>query len=262
MKAIEHKQTFEEPGYFKRLFSGTGDFIYFTGRFFKEILRPPYFLRETIRQCFQIGYKSLPLVAVTAFIIGLVLTLQSRPSLVQFGAESLLQGMISVSIIREIGPVITAIICAGKIGSAIGAELGSMRVTEQIEAMEVSAINPYKYLVVTRVLATTCMIPLLIVFTDAIGLYGSYTAMNIHSDIGLQRFFSEALNHLDFSDILPALIKSIFFGFATGIIGCYKGYNAKGGTESVGRAANAAVVSASLAIFVIDMIVVQITDFL
>ncbi|HXB45974.1 MAG TPA: ABC transporter permease, partial [Puia sp.] len=238
------------------------DFVYFNARFFKQAFRPPYLFREFTRQSFQIGYKSLPLVALTGFIIGLVLTLQSRPSLVEFGAESLLPGMISNSIIREIGPVITALICAGKIGSAIGAELGSMRVTEQIDAMEVSAINPFKFLVVTRVLAATLMVPLLIIFTDAVGLCGSYVAMNIHSDIGFQRYFTEALIHLDFSDIFPALIKSFFFGFAIGIIGCYKGYNAKGGTESVGKAANAAVVSASLAVFVLDMIAVQITDLL
>ncbi len=256
------EQQIQQPVYIKKIFSGAGDFVYFNARFFRQAIKPPYLFREFVRQSFQIGYKSLPLVGLTGFIIGLVLTLQTRPSLVEFGAESLLPGMISTSIIREIGPVITALICAGKIGSAIGAELGSMRVTEQIEAMEVSAINPYKYLVVTRVLAATFMVPLLIIFTDAIGLYGSYVAMNIHSDIGLQRFFSEALAHIDFSDIFPAFVKSFFFGFFIGMIGCYKGYNAKGGTESVGKAANAAVVSASLAVFILDMIAVQITDFL
>lgn len=260
MKTIEPQIKTVE--YFKDLFFNAGDFTYFVGRFFKELFRPPFFPREFIKQSFQTGYKSFPLVAITSFIIGLVLTLQSRPSLVQFGAESLLPGMISNSIIKEIGPVITALLCAGKIGSGIGAELGSMRVTEQIEALEVSAINPYKYLVVTRVLATTIMVPILIIFTDLIGLYGSYIAMNIHTDIGLRRFFTEALVHIDFFDVFPAFIKSFFFGFFIGIIGCYKGYNAKGGTESVGRAANSAVVSASLAVFVLDMIAVQVTDLL
>jgi len=237
-----------------------GDFAHFLFRFFKEVIRAPYYWGECTRQSFQLGYMSLPLVSITSFIIGLVLTLQSRPSLVQFGAESMLPGMIANSIIKEIGPVITALICAGKIGSGIGAELGSMRVSEQIDAMEVSAINPYKFLVVSRVLAATLMIPLLIIFTDVIGLYGSYVAMNLHTSIGLNRFFTEALIHIDFSDIFPAFIKSFFFGFFIGIIGCYKGYNAKGGTAGVGRAANAAVVHASLAVFLIDMMVVQITD--
>jgi phospholipid/cholesterol/gamma-HCH transport system permease protein len=260
MKLIQEQNKI--AGYLQETFVSTGEFTHFTGRFFKELFRPPYFPREFIKQSFQTGYKSLPLVALTSFIIGLVMTLQSRPSLVEFGAESLLPGMISNSIIKEIGPVITALLCAGKIGSGIGAELGSMRVTEQIDALEVSAINPYKYLVVTRVLATTLMVPLLIIFSDMIGLYGSYIAMNIHTDIGLRRFYTEALIHINFFDVFPALIKSFFFGFFIGIIGCYKGYHAKGGTESVGRAANSAVVSASLAVFVLDMIAVQITDLL
>jgi phospholipid/cholesterol/gamma-HCH transport system permease protein len=248
--------------YLKKTFTGTGDSIIFAARFFKEVLRPPYHWKAFVYQCYMVGYKSVPLISITGFIMGLVLTLQSRPSLAQFGAESLLPGMVSVSLVREIGPVITAIICAGNIGSRIGAELGSMKVTEQIDAMEVSAINPYKYLVVTRVLATTLMIPLLVVYTNAVGLLGGSIAMNIHSDISLFRFFSAALAHLDFKDIVPAFIKSFFFGFAIGIIGCYKGYRVEGGTESVGKAANAAVVSASLAVFVIDMLAVQITDFL
>jgi phospholipid/cholesterol/gamma-HCH transport system permease protein len=257
-----HQPREERVSPVKKFFTGIGDSIFFSARFFKEVWLPPYQVREFIRQCYEMGYRSVPLVGITGFIIGLVLTIQSRPSLVQFGAESLLPGMISNSLIKEIGPVITALICAGKIGSAIGAELGSMKVTEQIEAMEVTAINPYKYLVVTRVLATTLMVPLLIIFTDAIGLLGSYAAMNIHSDIGLTRFFSVALIHLDFSDIFPAFIKTFFFGFVIGMIGCYKGWNATGGTESVGKAANSAVVTASLAVFILDMIAVQITDLL
>jgi phospholipid/cholesterol/gamma-HCH transport system permease protein len=128
--------------------------------------------------------------------------------------------------------------------------------------MEVSAINPYKYLVVTRVLATTLMIPLLVIYTDAIGFLGGWIAMNIHSDISFFHFFSAALSRVYFSDMIPALIKSVLFGFAIGIIGCYKGYKVTGGTESVGKAANAAVVSASLAVFIIDMLAVQITDLL
>jgi phospholipid/cholesterol/gamma-HCH transport system permease protein len=243
-------------------FNAVGDFVYFMLRYFKEVLRPPYEWRELLIQCYKTGYKSFPLVGITAFIMGLVLTLQSRPSLVTFGAESLLPGMVSVSVVKEIAPVITALICAGKIGSRIGAELGSMKVTEQIDAMEVSAINPFKYLVVTRVLATTCMVPLLVIFADAISLFASYIAVNIHADVSLRQFFSSALSKLGFIDIIPAFIKSIFFGFAIGIIGSYKGFTASHGTASVGSAANTAVVSSSLAIFIIDMFTVQITDLL
>src|SRR5580765_4644253 len=237
----------------KKRFAATGDFIYFMLRYFKEVLRPPYEWRELLIQCYKTGYKSFPLVGITAFIMGLVLTLQSRPSLVAFGAETMLPGMVSVSVIKEIGPVITAIICAGKISSRIGAELGSMRVTEQIDAMEVSAINPFRYLVVTRVLAATCMLPLLVVFADTISIFSSFLAYNIHGDMSLRSYFTTALSKLDWIDIIPSFVKSILFGTAIGIIGCYKGFNVEGGTASVGTAANSSVVTASLAIFFIDM---------
>ncbi len=244
----------------KNTFYDAGHATKFAGRFFTELLSPPYEFKEFVRQCYVIGYKSLPLVGITGFIMGLVLTLQSRPTLAEFGAESWLPGMVALSLIREIAPVITALICAGKIASGIGAELGSMKVTEQIDAMEVSAINPYKYLVVTRILATTLMIPLLVIFADAIGIVGGFVGINIHSDVNLFRYFSQVLDSLDFIDIIPATIKTFFFGFFIGMIGCYKGYNAANGTESVGKAANAAVVVSSLTIFIIDMLAVQITD--
>jgi phospholipid/cholesterol/gamma-HCH transport system permease protein len=194
--------------------------------------------------------------------MGVVLTIQTRPSMASFGAISLIPGMVSVSVIREIGPVITAIICAGKVGSRMGAELGSMKVSEQIDAMEVSAINPFRYLVVTRTLATTLMIPLLAIFADLIALVGSYVAMNIHDATTLRHFFLVAMAHLEFIDVFPSIVKTVFFGYVVGIIGCYKGYNARRGTESVGIAANSAVVAASLAVFIIDLIAAQITDLL
>ncbi len=248
--------------YFKNIFNDAGDFTLFAARFFKEVLRPPFEIKEFIKQCYAIGYKSLPLVAITGFIMGLVLTIQSRPTLVEFGAESWLPGMVGLSLIREIAPVITALICAGKVSSGIGAELGSMKVTEQIDAMEVSAINPYKYLVVTRILATTLMVPLLVIFADVIGIMGGYAGINIHSDVNLYHYLNKVLASIGFLDIFPATIKTFFFGFFIGMIGCYKGFTAANGTESVGKAANSAVVAASLAIFIIDMLAVQITDLL
>ena len=233
----------------------------FTARFFKEVFKLPLHINEFIRQCYAIGYKSLPLVTITGFIMGLVLTVQSRPTMAKFGAESWLPSMVSLSLIREIAPVVTALICAGKIASGIGAELGSMKVTEQIDAMEVSAINPFKYLVTTRIAATTLMIPILVIYADFIGILGGYIGYNIHSDINVNRYFSNVFEHLEFIDILPATIKTFFFGFFIGLIGCYKGFNAERGTESVGKAANTAVVTASLSIFILDMLAVQITDF-
>jgi phospholipid/cholesterol/gamma-HCH transport system permease protein len=168
--------------------------------------------------------------------------------------------MVSLSLIREIAPVITALICAGKIASGIGAELGSMKVSSQIDAMEVSAINPYKYLVVTRVTATTIMLPILVFYASFVGIVGGYVGYNVHGDMNMTSYFTNVIDHLEFLDILPATIKTFFFGFFIGLIGCYKGFNASGGTASVGQAANSAVVTASLSIFIIDMLAVQITD--
>lgn len=218
--------------------------------------------KEFLNQCFQIGYKTLPLISVTGAIMGLVLTIQSRPILADFGAETMLPGMVVISIIREIGPVITALICAGKIGSGIGAELGSMKVTEQIDAMEVSSTNPVRFLIVTRVLATTIMVPLLVLYADAMGILGSWAGVNIKGEVTLVLFFSQAFSPVDFFDFFPAVIKSFFFGAVIGLVGCYKGYNAGRGTESVGIAANSAVVLASLLVIIVDLIAVQIIDML
>jgi phospholipid/cholesterol/gamma-HCH transport system permease protein len=244
----------------KNIFEDTGNFSIFTGRFFKEIFKFPFQINEFFRQCYAIGYKSFPLVAITGFIMGLVLTIQSRPTMTKFGAESWLPSMVSLSLIREIAPVITALICAGKIASGIGAELGSMKVTEQIDAMEVSAINPYRYLVVTRILATMLMVPILVLFADLVGIFGGYIGYNVRGSMSLFRYFSDVIEHLEFLDLIPAIIKTFFFGFFIGLIGCYKGFNANNGTAGVGVAANEAVVAASLSIFILDMLAVQITD--
>ncbi len=228
----------------------------------KETFSRDFEFREFFRQCFQVGYKSLPLITVTGAVMGLVLTIQSRPVLVDFGAVSLLPGMVTVSIIREIGPVITALICAGKIGSGMGAELGSMKVTEQIEAMEVSSINPMRFLVVTRVLAATLMIPLLVLYADALGILGSWAGANLKGSVSFVLFFSQAFAPVGFTDFLPAVVKTFFFGAAIGLVGCYQGYNAGRGTASVGVAANSAVVIASLLVIIIDLIAVQLSDML
>lgn len=246
--------------FFKKNFTLVGNIASFSARFFKEIFRSGFEYKEFIRQCFVVGYQSLPLVTITGFIMGLVLTIQSRPAMSRFGAESLIPSMVSLSLIREIAPVITALICAGRVSSGIGAELGSMKVTEQIDAMEVSAINPYRYLVVTRTLATTLMIPILAIYADLIGIAGGFIGVNIHNDHNIQYYFSHVFESLEYVDLLPATVKTFFFGFFIGIIGCYEGFNASGGTKSVGKAANSAVVSASLIIFIIDLIAVQLTD--
>jgi phospholipid/cholesterol/gamma-HCH transport system permease protein len=261
--ALENVSESSENLYTKALrdfFEEVAKLTLFTFRFFKEVVKPPYEFNELAKQSYLIGYKSFPLVAITGFIMGLVLTIQSRPTLAEFGAESWLPAMVAVSIIREIGPVITALIFAGKVGSGIGAELASMKVTEQIDAMEVSGMNPFKYLVVTRIVSATIMMPVLVVVADSIALYGAYIGVNLKGDVNSHLFFLQVFDKLTFMDVLPAIIKTFFFGFAVGLIGCYKGYNSNKGTEGVGESANAAVVYASLMVFIIDMIAVQITS--
>ncbi len=248
------------PSSVKSFLIEVGELSYFAGRFFKEVFTRPFELKELLRQCYQMGYKSLMLVGVTGFILGLVMTLQTRPTLLEFGAGSWMPSMIGISIVREIGPVMIALICAGRISSGIGAELGSMRVTEQIDAMEVSGTNPFKYLVVTRIMAATLMIPLLIIYGDAIALLGSALIEYLKGDVSFLLFFNSVFDALEYSDINPAIMKSFFFGFAIGLVGCFKGYNCKRGTVGVGEASNSAVVFTSMLLFVIDFIAVFITD--
>lgn len=261
MKKISER-TQKQTDIFSHFFTDVADVALFMIHLTREMFSGNFEWKEFFRQCHQIGVKTLPLISITGAIMGLVLTIQSRPVLVDFGAVSMLPGMVAVSLIREMGPVITALICAGKIGSGMGAELGSMKVTEQIEAMEVSSTNPMRFLVVTRVLAATLMIPLLILYADLLGILGSWAGANIKGDVTFTLFFSQAFSHIDFLDFLPAVVKSFFFGAVIGLVGCFKGYNAGRGTESVGKAANSAVVLASLLVIITDMIAVQITDML
>ncbi|WP_292891162.1 ABC transporter permease [Nonlabens sp.] len=237
-----------------------GDMTFFAKRYFKSVGSAPIEWEELWRQCYLVGNRSLLLVAVTGFILGLVFTLQSRPTLSEFGAVSWMPSMVSISIVREIGPVITALVCAGKISSGIGAEIGSMRVTEQIDAMEVSGTNPFKYLVMTRITATTLMLPLLIIFGDAVALFGSALVEYLKGGVSFVLYFNKVFDAITFNDLLPATIKSFFFGFVIGLIGCYKGYYCEKGTAGVGKASNSAVVYASMILFVVDFIAVFISD--
>lgn len=229
-------------------------------RFFKEVFKPPFEFKEIIRQCYEVGYKSLPLITLTGFVTGLVFTKQSRPSLAEFGASSWLPSLVAIAIIRALAPLVTALIGAGKVGSNIGAELGSMKVSEQIDAMEVSAANPFKFLVVSRVVATTLMIPMLTCYMGAVAMLGAF--MNVHQNelTSFISFFQQAFEKISFLDIFSSLIKSIVYGFTIGIVGCYKGYNATQGTEGVGKAANASVVVSMFLVFVEEILIVQITN--
>jgi phospholipid/cholesterol/gamma-HCH transport system permease protein len=254
------EKTIEGTEKISSFFKEVASFFLFMTTTIKETFSGDFEFKEFLRQCYQIGNKSLPLISVTGIIVGLVLTIQSRPALVSFGAVSMLPGMVALSLVREMGPVITALLCAGKIGSGMGAELGSMKVTEQIDAMEVSSTNPMRFLVVTRVWAATLMIPLLVLYADALGILGSWVGANIKGDVSFILFFKQAFAHFGFIDLIPAVIKTFFFGAVIGLVGCYKGYTAGRGTESVGIAANSAVVISSLLVIIVDLIAVQITD--
>ena len=232
----------------------------FIGRFFRELVMPPYEFNEIIRQCYEVGYKSLPLISMTAFITGLVFTKQSRPSLSEFGATSWLPSLVAIAILKALAPLVTALICAGKVGSNIGAELGSMKVTEQIEAMEVSATNPFKFLVVSRVVATSIMIPVLMCFFAALGLYGSYIDVHINEDTSFILFFEAAFEKIVFADIYTSVVKALVFGFTIGTVGCMQGYKASQGTQGVGKAANSAVVISMFLIFIEEITIVQISN--
>ncbi len=231
-------------------------FIY---RFFKEAFMPPYEFKEVMRQCYETGVRSFTLITLTGFIVGFIFTKQSRPSLANFGATSWLPSLVSIAILRALAPLVTALIASGKVGSSIGAELGSMRVTEQIDAMEVSGTKPFKYLVCTRVLATTIVIPILATYTAFIALLGGYLNVSGNEGTSYRAYMEAVFEPITFLDFESSLIKSIVFGFTIGIVGCYQGYYSNKGTEGVGKAANGAVVTAMFLVFIEEMIIVQLT---
>src|SRR3954467_6234897 len=244
------------------LFATLYDVKNFIARFFKEVFVPPFEWKEIINQCYNVGYRSLALISLTGFITGIVFTKQSRPSLSTFGATAWLPSLIGIAIIRALAPLITALVAAGKVGSNIGAELGSMKVTEQIDAMEVSGTDPFKFLVVSRVLATTLMMPILVVYAAFVGLAGSYLNVHTNEQTSLVTFIRNAFSQLSFLDFSSAMIRATIFGFTIGIAGSYTGFNATQGTQGVGRAANTAVVVSMFLIFLEEMVIVQIVNFI
>jgi phospholipid/cholesterol/gamma-HCH transport system permease protein len=245
---------------FRKFLLSITDIFRFVQRIFGQMFHAPFEWREVLKQSFAVGNRSFFLVTFTAFLAGIVFTRQSRPSLSSFGAESWLPSLVSQAVVRSLGPLITGLICAGKLGSNIGAELASMKVTEQIDAMEVSGTRPFSYLVISRVTATTFMLPLLVVYADVVALLGSFLTVNMINNTGFRLYFNEVAGHITYLDIFSSLIKSIFFGFAIGFISSYAGYNSDNGTTGVGRSANTAVVVSMLFIFIIDLIALQFTN--
>ena len=243
-------------------FISLGNAFKFIIRFFKAAFRRPIHFREIIHHCFEVGVNSLVLITLTGFIIGIVVTKQSRPSLESFGATSWLPSLMGIAVIKALSPLLTGLICAGKVGSGIGAELGSMKVTEQIEAMEVSAINPFKYLVVTRVMATTIMIPILTMYCAFMALIGAYVDIYASETTSFLTFYQNAFSTITFSHIFTSVIRSVVFGFTIGMVGTYKGFYAKNGTQGVGVAANKAVVLSIFLIFIEEFIIVQVANWI
>ncbi|MEJ2882135.1 MlaE family ABC transporter permease [Pedobacter sp. GR22-6] len=261
---MEHSKAGQEileevksPGRLSRTFITLYDVFQFMGRFFKEGFLPPYEGRELMKQCYDIGYKSLALISLTGFITGIVFTKQSRPSLAEFGATSWLPSLVGIALLRTLAPLLTSLIAAGKVGSSIGAELGSMRVTEQIDAMEVSATNPFKFLVTTRVLAATITIPILTFYTAMVGMLGALLNVSMSEGTSAKLFFQSSLESITFLDITASTVKAVLFGFTIGMVGCYQGYNSSKGTEGVGKAANSAVVIGMFLIFIEEVVSVQ-----
>jgi phospholipid/cholesterol/gamma-HCH transport system permease protein len=234
-----------------------GDIGKFAGRVGKSAITPPYEFRELIRQCDAIGSRSLPLVMLAGAAIGVVLSLQTRDSLVRFGAKSFLPAVVIFSIIKESGPIITALIASGRVGAGIGAELGSMKVTEQIDAMEASGVDPDRYLAATRVLACTLMLPILTIVADFAGILMGWIFANLAEPISLRLFIESGLKSVRYSDFIPPVLKTAVFGLIIGLISSFQGMRTKGGTEGVGRATTSSVVLSSLFVILADVILVR-----
>jgi phospholipid/cholesterol/gamma-HCH transport system permease protein len=235
-----------------------GEIGHFCVRLIKSAVAAPYEGRELLRQMDEVGSKSLPLVALACGAIGVVLSLLTRDSLTQFGARSMLPALIFISLVKESGPITTALVVSGRVGAGIGAELGSMKVSEQIDAMEVSAVDPFKYLIATRVLACVLMMPLLTIVGDFCGIFTGWLTNNLVEPMSFTYFLNSGLEQATFSDLLPSTLKTCVFGLLIGLIGCFQGVRASGGTQGVGRASTSAVVFASLAVILADVVLVRL----
>jgi phospholipid/cholesterol/gamma-HCH transport system permease protein len=239
-------------------FEWFGNLTIFCGRVVRAVFLPPYEGREFVHQFDELGSKSLPLVALAGAATGVVLTLSTRDSLIRFGAKSFLPAIVVFSIIKESGPIITALVVSGRAAAGIGAELGAMKVTEQIDAMEASAVDPHKFLVATRVLACMLMLPLLTLVADFFGIVMGWVANTAAEPISLPLFVHDGFKDVTFNDFLPPTLKTIVFGLLIGTISCFQGMRATGGTEGVERAATNSVVLASLFIILADVLLVRL----
>src|SRR5262245_29558100 len=213
----------------------------FALRAVRETFRPPYEVRETLRQIFELGVRSVPLIAVSGLAIGVVLSMHTRASLARFGAEALIPAGLAIALVRETGPLTAGLLLSGRIGAGIGAELGAMKVTEQIDALEAVAVDPFKYLVVTRVVACVIAVPLLTTIMNATGMLGGFAAETAVTGMSLSAYFTTAFRSIQFSDLIPATLKTMAFGFIIAVVSSYLGVNTTQGTEGVGRTSTRSV---------------------
>ncbi len=240
------------------LLSSIGAITAFAGQSVAHIFKGPFFIKNLFRQFIDIGYYSLPVVGMTALFTGMVLALQSYTGFTRFNAEGAVAGVVVLSITRELAPVLAGLMVAGRVGASIAAEIGTMRVTEQIDALTTLSVNPYKYLIVPRLVAGTLMLPILVLIGDLIGVYGGYI-VSIHMlNFSVGGYISQTLNTLQAIDVISGLIKAAVFGFLVTLMGCYHGFNSGRGAQGVGAATTNAVVSSSIMILIFNYVLTQV----
>jgi phospholipid/cholesterol/gamma-HCH transport system permease protein len=244
------------------LLAGVGDVSLFGFKAAREMFVPPFEFRETVRQLYELGMRSAPLIAVSGLAVGVVLSMHTRASLERFGAEAMIPAGLAIALVRETGPLTAALLLSGRIGAGIGAELGAMRVTEQIDALEATAVDAFRYLVVTRVVACVIALPILTTIMNFSGMLGGYVAEAAETGMSLRLYFHRAFTLIDMSDYIPATIKTMVFGFIIATMSSYLGFNATSGTEGVGRASTRAVVLSSMLIIVSNVLLVRLIFFL
>ncbi len=233
----------------------------FAARVIVEALRPPYEFRETSRQLFELGCRSVPLIAASGFAVGVVLSMHTRASLARFGAEALIPAGLALALVRETGPLTAGLLLSGRIGAGIGAELGAMKVTEQIDALEATAVDSFRYLVVTRVVACVIALPILTSVMNAAGIMGGYAAETSITGVPLQTYLRQAFSSIQFSDLVPATLKTMVFGFIIATVASYLGINTSRGTEGVGQASTRSVVMASILLIAANVLLVRLIFF-
>jgi phospholipid/cholesterol/gamma-HCH transport system permease protein len=254
---------FERTGVFAiAFFSTAGEVSAFALKAIRETFTPPFEFRETIRQIYELGVRSAPLTSVAGLAVGVVLSMHTRASLERFGAEAMIPAGLAIALVRETGPLTTGLLLSGRIGAGIGAELGAMRVTEQIDALEASAVDAFRYLVVTRVAACVIAVPILTTILNFSGMLGGYLAEAAATGISLGLYFNRAFSLIDMADYVPATVKTMVFGFIIATVSSYLGFTTQAGTAGVGRASTQSVVLSSMLIIVSNVVLVRLIFFI